>query len=195
MMRSTFGRFVFVLACAPAAVLQAQDPRPLTAGGTVSITREGDALRVAVHGPRAGLASLCLATESEVRILHASAALGEAVYSRSGERWVLTSTFEFKLRDARTGPPTAAERDAYFGAMGWVANSSHAGAPKREFTIRLTERTRFLGVTFFTTAEPMEVSHWPAEMSDDCRAAKIAQGYLPETAAFNPASWHRLQRD
>jgi hypothetical protein len=48
-------------------------------------------------------------------------------------------------------------------------------------------------VTFFTTNEPMTVSHWPASMDDDCRAVRVAQGYLPETAQFRPATWHRVK--
>ena len=52
---------------------------------------------------------------------------------------------------------------------------------------------RFLGVTFLTTDEPMTMSHWPASMEDDCRAVRIAQGHLAETAQFRPATWHRVK--
>jgi hypothetical protein len=77
--------------------------------------------------------------------------------------------------------------------MGWVANASRAGDPVRTFTVHLSERIRFVGVTFLTTDDPMAVSHWPASMDDDCRAMKIAQGYLPDSAQFRPAGWHRIQ--
>jgi hypothetical protein len=39
----------------------------------------------------------------------------------------------------------------------------------------------------------LHVSHWPASMDDDCRAVRVAQGYLPETAQFRPATWHRVK--
>jgi hypothetical protein len=66
---------------------------PMTGGGEVSIRRDGEDLRVSVRGRRAGLASLCIGDHSRVRILHASAAVGEATYEREGERWALKSGF------------------------------------------------------------------------------------------------------
>ena len=77
--------------------------------------------------------------------------------------------------------------------MGWVANASNQGDPKREFRIRQTGAIQFVGVTFFATGEPTAVSHWPASMDDDCRAVRIAQGFLPETATFRPGTWHRAR--
>ena len=171
----------------------ASGPQPLTGGGEVTLREQHGELLVGVTGPRAGLASLCVADDTRVRILHASAAVGEAVYERAGDTWALKTKFEFKLRDGRTGPPTEQDRSDYFSSMGWVANASRTGDGKREFRIRLTDAIRFLGVTFFTTNEPMAVSHWPPSMDDDCRAVRIAQGYLPETAVFRPASWHRVR--
>lgn len=168
-------------------------PTPMSGGGEVTLRQDGDDLRVTVTGPRAGLASLCVGDESRVRILHASAAIGEAVYERSGEQWVLKSKFDFKLRDARTGPPSEADRSQYLAAMGWVANASRTGDAVRAFTVHLTERIRFIGVTYLATGEPMAMAHWPAAMGDDCRAMQVAQGFLPETAQFRPASWHRIK--
>jgi hypothetical protein len=176
--------------------VRAQPPvasSPMVGGGQVTLRHDGNDLHVAVTGPRAGLASLCVGDESRVRILHASAAIGEAAYERSAERWVLKSKFEFKLRDTRTGPPSEADRTQYLSTMGWVANASRTGDVTRTFTVHLGERIRYLGVTYLATDEPMALSHWPASMDDGCREMKIAQGYLPDTAQFRPAGWHRIK--
>jgi hypothetical protein len=178
---------------ASVAYAQAVTPEPMTGGGQVSLRRDGNILHITVSGPRKGLASLCVAEESRVRILHASAALGEAAYEKRGEVWTLASGFDFKLRDSRTGPPSEADRRGYFETMGWSANSSNAGAPVREFAIRLTDSIRSLGVAFLSIDEPMAVSYWPASMDDDCRANQIAQGYLPKSAQFRPSTWHAMQ--
>ena len=77
--------------------------------------------------------------------------------------------------------------------MGWVANASRAGDVARTFTVHLAERIRYLGVTYLATDEPMALSYWPASMDDGCREMKIAQGYLPDTAQFRPAGWHRIK--
>jgi hypothetical protein len=183
------------VAAASASTVIAQTPvsHQLTGGGDVVLRREGDLLHVVVTGPRAGLASLCLGDESQVRILHASAALAEATYEKSGAGWTLSSGFgEFALRETRTGPPPEAARRAFFDAKGWLANASNAGTTPREFTIRMSPRTRFLGVTFYATAGTETVSHWPESLDDDCRAVKVAQGYLPQSAQFRPTAWYRV---
>lgn len=113
---------------APAVAQTPAAPWPMIGGGEVALRQDGDDLRVTVTGPRAGLASLCVGDESRVRILHASAAVGEAVYER-----------------------------------------------------------------YLATGEPMALSHWPASLDDGCREMKVAQGYLPDTAQFRPAGWHRLK--
>jgi hypothetical protein len=176
-----------------AAAPTAQAATPMAGGGEVSLRRDGDTMHVVVVGPRAGLASLCVGDESRVRILHASAAVGEATYARSGESWTLTSGFDFKLRESRTGSPSESERRQFLTEMGWVANASNAGDPRREFTIRLAKTREFVGVTFYVTSEPAGISHWPAQMDDDCRAVKVAQGYLPERASFRPDRWHQIK--
>ena len=166
---------------------------PMTGGGDVTIARDGENWLVTVTGPRAGLASLCLAQGSRVRILHASAEVGEAVYERAGDEWKLVSGFVFKLRDSRTGPrPSDADRENYLTEMGWVANADNSGERPREFVIRASGSRQFLGVTFLSTSDPMTVSHWPASMDDGCREIKVAQGYLPPTARFRPERWHPL---
>lgn len=116
-------------------------PAQLTGGGEVSVAHDGQRLLVTVTGPRAGLASLCVGDHSRVRILHASAAVGEAVYEREGEQWLRRSEFEWKLRDSRKTPITDADRNRVFAELGWVANPDNSGAAPRVFTIQLSERT------------------------------------------------------
>jgi hypothetical protein len=76
---------ITVMACygVPAVAQRPTAPLPMIGGGEVTLRQDGDDLRVTVTGPRAGLASVCVGDESRVRILHASAAIGEAAYERS----------------------------------------------------------------------------------------------------------------
>ncbi len=194
-MRAVLAGALFAMAGSASDSLIAQTPasHPLVGGGEVSLRRDGDVLHVVVTGPRAGLASLCLGDELRVRILHASAALADATYEHTGSDWTLSSGFgEFALRDTRTGPPSEAARRGFFEARGWVANASNTGTVPREFTIRIDGRARFLGVTFFTTAGTEAVSYWPEAIDDACRDAKVAQGFLPKSGQFRPASWYRV---
>jgi hypothetical protein len=176
-----------------APVSTAQTAAPMSGGGELAVRRAGEMLQVVVTGPRPGLASLCVGDESRVRILHASAAVGEATYVRSNGGWTLTSGFDFKLRDSRTGPPSESSRREFLTNMGWIANASNAGDPRREFSIQLSSALTFLGAAFYATSEPARVSHWPPQMDDDCRAVKVVQGFLPAQASFRPATWHPIK--
>lgn len=168
---------------------------PLEGGGEVRLLPRGDFLYVAVRGSTPGLASLCAAGADTVRILHASAAIGEARYEWRAGVWTRTADFEWRLRDSpRTGPPAPEAYQQALLAAGWIANPSAAGAPVREFQIRRAG-VDAIGVTFLRTSEPMSLAFWPRTMSDDCRTnMRIAQGYVPETAAFDPAQWHHPAR-
>ncbi len=185
------GVFAALAAAAP-MVVQDVDAA-MTGGGRVAIRSDGQVLDVTVTGPRAGLASLCVSDGSRVRILHASAAAGDAVYQLDGTTFRLKSGFEWQLRDTNPAP-TPSDVAAFFDAKGWSANTSRAGSPDRRFRIRLDAGLQYLAVTYYATEAPGAISYWPAALSDDCRAVKIAQGYLPETATFHPKTWHALKR-
>lgn len=166
----------------------------LTNGGELTTRRDGDILHVSVVGPRTGLASLCVGDATQVRILHASAAVGDALYEKADGGWTLKHGFAWRLRDAPSAAVPAAAAEAFFAETGWVANASHAGSPKRDFRIRITDRTQFLGVTYLSVTDPMAVSYWPNTLSDDCKQMKIGQGFLPDVAQFRPETWTRIDR-
>ena len=164
----------------------------LEGGGEVRLLVHGKFLYVAIRGARPGLASVCVAQGKTVRILHASAAIGEASFERWGDMWMKRKGFEWTLRDSPRGPaPSDEARAEWLAKSGWLANASAAGSPFREFKIWAKD-AESIGVTYLATDKPMAVAFWPSTMHDDCRSLKIPQGYLPDTARFDPTSWHRL---
>lgn len=165
----------------------------LAGDGDVYLLRRGEYLFIAVRGPKPGLASLCAAKGDAVRILHASAAVGEARYERAGHGWTRRQDFTWSLRDSPRGGPADADKAGFLSASGWLANANRAGGTEREFQVRASD-VESLGVTFLSTDEPMHVSYWPSTMDDDCRSVKVPQGFLPDTAQFAPESWHRPAR-
>lgn len=168
---------------------------PMSDGGVVRMLPHGDALFVAVKGPRPGLASLCVAKGNSVRILHASAAVGEATFERWGDMWMKRAGFEWGIRDSPTrGPTPVGAQNEWVSRSGWIANASAAGSPEREFKIA-AKAVDYIGVTFLSIDQPMAVTYWPTTMNDDCRTVKVAQGYLPDTAKFDPKSWFKAKKD
>jgi hypothetical protein len=164
----------------------------LTGGGELSLLTLGDSLYVGLRGPKAGLASLCIASGDRVRILHASAALGEGIFVRKGPTWSKATDFTWALRDSpRSGGPSASERTAFLQKAGWLANASASGSPEREFQIQLAG-VEAIAVTFLATDDSLALSYWPPSVGDDCRTVKVPQGFLPDTATFRPDSWHPI---
>ena len=162
-------------------------------GGEVQLLGRGEFLFVLVRGPHPGLATLCVAKGKTVRVLHASAAIGDAAFERWGDMWMKRKGFEWTLRDSRRdGPPSDQAKEQWLASSGWLANASASGAREREFKIAAKD-VEAIGVTFFATDGTNAISYWPSTMNDDCRAVKIAQGYLPDTARFEPATWYRLK--
>ena len=161
---------------------------PMVGGGEVVLMHSPDEVLVTVRGSRAGLASVCLGDDRRVEVLHASAALGTAVYERDGDVWRLKAGFDFVVRETAG----ADARRAHLERHGWLANVSRAGTPWREFEIRLSPGRRFLGVTFLGTDDPTSVSYWPASMDEACRAPRLLQGYLETETRFQPETWARV---
>jgi hypothetical protein len=198
-----FRLIVAVPTCLGLSAMTFAQQATLINGGDVMVRRDGSILHVSIVGPRAGLASLCVGDATQVRILHASAAVGDALFEKADSGWKLKHGFEWRLRDAAPGSTSAAasapasasadDPEAYFAEKGWVANANRGGSAPRNFRIRVTDRTQYLGVTFLAVGEPMTVSYWPATLDDDCRQMKIGQGHLPEVAQFKPETWTRVQ--
>jgi hypothetical protein len=168
--------------------------RAMINGGELYLLPRGEFLYLGIRGPNRGLASLCVVKGDRVRVLHASAAVGEAVYVRAGTGWTLQTGFTWALRDSpRGGGPAAGDRLAFLGRSGWLANASAAGSPEREFQIRLAD-VDAIAVTYLSLTEPPVVSFWPDTIDDDCRDVKVPQGYVPVTATFRPSRWHAIDR-
>ncbi len=160
----------------------------LSGGGEAQLLRNGDNLHVTVRAAKSGLASLCIGDEDRVEILHASAALGTAVYEREGEAWRLRKPFQWSARQAAS----AEEKEGHFQSAGWLAGASNAGSPVREFVIRINDHRKNIGLVFLHTQEPMTAAFAPLGMADDCRAVKLLQGNTADTARFAPETWMKV---
>jgi len=97
------------------------------------------------------------------------------------------------VRDShRTGPASQEEKDAFFAESGWLANSSAAGAPVREFAVKLQPLHKYFAVAFLKL-EGMTVSYWPPELTGTGREASFLSGSPPESASFAPGAWQAVR--
>jgi hypothetical protein len=172
---------------------KAASSQPLEGGGTVQLMMRDNLLYLGIRGPADGIGHVCVGSADEVRILHVSAAVGSAVYRRTGDSWKLETPFSWSLRDtALTGAPADA-RTAYLQKEGWVGTVSKMGKnTDREVII---DGTRFksplrLAVAYVATTGGGlgGVSRWP-DIRDSCTDQKSVSGHLPDTGKFLVNDW------
>ena len=164
----------------------------LSDGGELYLMQEGGYLYVGIRaiGAGSGVGSVCVNRGDEVTILHSSAALGTAVYERGGGGWEQTQGFSWRCRSTSDSPSAREERGQFLQEEGWLANNGRMGTPGVvEYRIAMPEGSLRLAVSYIGPPDFEAVSHWPADLADDCAEALMLQGPIPEQAQFAPEEW------
>lgn len=162
----------------------------LTNGGHALLKHDAKFLYVAITGPRNGIASLCMPEGHDVYVLHASAALGTAVF-KDGRA---TREFVWTNRDTKD----VAARDKFLAADHWFGNATppNAMSPIREMQIELRGRDEIpLTIAFMSIARNEEpgIHFWPAGLDDACASIDLAAGKTEGTLTFDRAKWGVLR--
>lgn len=169
--------------------------QPLSNGGTLWLKHDDRFLYLAVRTAASVYPSVCVQRGDTIRIVHASAALGIGVYTRSGSAHALAAPFTFGMRNVGTDAAAIAERRAFLVANGWLASTVRMGNERdREMQIPIAfmqpgAARLGLGLMQMSTDG---VLVWPVPLTDACGATKMVQGFLPERAEFNTALWAEL---
>ena len=156
----------------------------LTNGGHALLQHDGRFLYVAIQGPRTGIASLCTPHGNNVAILHASAALGTAVFKEGR----VTRDFVWTNRDTKD----TAARDKFLAVEHWFANATPRGHVERELQIAIGGRREIpLTIAFMSFApnEDQRIHVWPAALGDACASIDLASGKTAGTLAFDREQW------
>jgi formylglycine-generating enzyme required for sulfatase activity len=142
------------------------------------------------------MGSPCLDRGDEVAILHASAALGTAVFRRDGAAWSQTRDFEWRCRATGDDAAAVQARREYLGQEGWLASNSYMGTPNEmEYQIAMPEGTLRLALFYRQGPDFDAVSSWPAGLDDGCREFLLAQGEPSGALSFSPERWVTVRGD
>lgn len=171
----------------------------LPQGAALMLRHDGRHLFLAFTSAQPGFASVCVALPNAIHILHASAALGSVVYSRSGAEWSTPDTaFVYGMRNTALDEPAAAERRDYLSRHGWLASTYHMGGGLvQEMQISLE---RFAGMSdvavafYIPSGETGASLTWPSTLAthDGCGNDRLVRGYVPKPLQFTPTTWARL---
>ena len=127
----------------------------------------------------------------EIVILHASAALGTAIYRKETDQWQLTQSFDWCCRNTSNNEAGQDERNAFLQEERWVGTNSRIGTPNElEYQIELTGESLRMAVNYIKVSEPNVKIPWPNDLDDDC--IKPTPGGLPERLKFSPDEWAKI---
>jgi len=157
----------------------------MTDGSQLHWMYADEALYVALAGGDLGAVNLAIESGDEVWILHSSAALGSALYTREQSSWSLTHDFSWCCRS--TTDDTG--RRALLDEEGWQANIGFAGdIGVVEYEVVLPWVGGLAAVSYQT--ESGDPAYWPTDLSGEAEADLI--GPWPEAAEFHRDEWYRL---
>ena len=124
----------------------------------------------------------------QIKILHASAALGTAIYSQGEGAWQQVQDFDWRCRSTSNGQAAQAQRDQFLDEEGWLATNSRIGTPNElEYRIKLSGKDLRLAVNFLRAADTSQKIPWPANLDDDC--IKLTPRGYPTELQFSPEQW------
>jgi len=124
----------------------------------------------------------------EIAILHASAALGTAIYVKGTGSWEQSQEFIWRCRKTGNGQAAQAERDAFLEEEQWAAANSRTGTPNElEYQIKVKGDTVRLAANLLRSSDPGARIPWPSDLKDDCILP--TPGGLPDELHFAPDTW------
>jgi hypothetical protein len=167
----------------------------LSGGGKLMMKKEKNDLYVALVAGKKGWAHVYLSHGDTVRVLHASAALGEARYVKQKDLWRVVQTFKWELRGKEYNDELLKKQQDHYRQFGWVANNNNMGNGMTfEFKLDLS-RTDNNPATFacVIAEEPLLLHHFPVSLNDNTILQRLVQGYPPDSLQFNPATWEQVR--
>lgn len=167
---------------------------------------DGEYLCVAVRGVKQAILTVAIESEKGVRVLHASASLGEARYEKEGEGYKRAAGFEWKCSDNSKVAEDARskEREEYLKEKGWLGATIGRGEHEPEMKIRLADlrgvkdsQGAAITVNVFSAFamgkdKGKAGDRWPESVADDSAAMGLRMGNAPEKAAFKVETWKRV---
>ena len=163
---------------------------PLNPDSTLFLKHAEGFLYLAVRATTMGVPSPLIVRDGEVVVLHASAALGTAIYAQEDESWVLRQPFVWQCRSRSFSEAAKAERAQFLEAEGWLGTIGYLGTPTMfEYQIRLDEEPLRMLFLFMEATTPLQLLSWPLSAESVASYLDVVTGSIPETAGFDPDSW------
>lgn len=170
----------------------------LVNGGKVYFKHDKQSIYIGVRGNtgKQGWAHVYLPVNDQIMVLHASAALGTAIYYQdTTKNWQPRQEFNWAVRDTSFSEKAVNERQTFYEKTNWVANTNNMGEKQfLEFKINrklFAEKETRLAIIFASNAK--EPHFFPVTLKDDCLAEQLIYGNTPQDLKFGQSQWCNIK--
>ncbi len=169
----------------------------LLGGGKVFFKYDGTYVYVAARSLKAGWTHLYLneSENADISVLHASAALGKATYSKDkNDLWQPLNEFSWELRDRIFTDEVRQKMADYATKNYWVASNNNMGNKAEvefQFKLKNTSNKKFrLAIVY---AVDQNTSYFfPSGLADDCLKPELVSGNRVANVKFDRNQWAEI---
>ena len=160
----------------------------LSAGGKLYVLRDANTLYLGLKGNSPGWAHVYIHWKDSINVMHASAALGDQLYTRDNQHWKIQTKFNWEVREFVYNDALQKKQNDHYLKKGWVANNNNAGDKHTlEYKIDLQ---KFPGASFVALyADGNSYSSYPSGLTDNTQLKELVSGNNPDNLQFQPSSW------
>ncbi len=168
--------------------------------GEMLLRHDGKYLYIGIRSARRGFPSVCLMRGNTVRVIHASFALGEAMYAKTNATWRLDAPFEWEPPARAVGSDRDPQRMRFLTERGWVGSTVPMGNPRHaeipNALDQLDPRDLRVSVAFFLedAGRGEEIASWSRTRArDGCANERLVRGYAPQKLTFRKSGWTKVR--
>jgi formylglycine-generating enzyme required for sulfatase activity len=162
-------------------------------GSQLFLLQNGEFLYVGIRAGQPGMiaGNIYMLQGDEILVLHASAALGTAIYQKADSGWQKIQDFTWRCRHASNSQAAQAERAEFLQEENWVAANGLMGTPHElEYQIKIPAGDFRLAAVYIQASPPYQKTPWPVGLTDD--TILPTPGGLPGMSHFSPQQWVKL---
>lgn len=169
---------------------------PLSDAASLFLKHAGGYLYLGIQATSMGVGSPLIVRGGEILVLHASAALGTAIYVRKDDAWTLRQDFEWKCRSTGFSAPAKNERARFLQQNGWLGTIGYLGDPNQfEYEIAWEDESLTLLFLFADFTDTIHLLSWPIPPADAAPyETVITASPTPPQMQFDTESWAILQK-
>jgi hypothetical protein len=147
-------------------------------------------LYLGLHGKALPAVNVYLDRGSEIAVLHASAALGTAIYEQVAGGWQRSHEFAWRCRETTDSARAQQARAEFLVSEGWLASNGNMGRPEEtEYQIDFSAGRLRLAVVTIGPPDYDTPVNWPVDLADDCVDLEILRGPASTLAQYVSEGW------